>query len=92
MFFGFFILTRILFVASMVFIIGYVFGNFSKSATLTRFARVASILVILLFISANIFMFRAGRWMSDHRYHHHYGWHDRDSLDYNGHDHRPAEK
>lgn len=82
MFFGFFILTRILFVASMVFIIGYVFGNFSKSKTLTRFAKLASILVILLFISANIFMFRVGRWMGNHHYgHHHYGWYDRDSLD-----------
>jgi hypothetical protein len=54
------ILTRILFVACMVFIIGYVFGNFSKNATLRIITKIASMLVIALFIAANIFFFRFG--------------------------------
>ena len=60
MYFGIIILIRILFVVCMVFIIGYVFGNFSKSTTLSNIAKVASILLIVLFISANIFLFRFG--------------------------------
>ncbi|HEV8285686.1 MAG TPA: hypothetical protein VGQ09_15335 [Chitinophagaceae bacterium] len=60
--FAFLILIRILFVASMVFIIGYVFGNFSKNVALTWITRFASILVIVLFIGANIFLFRVGAW------------------------------
>lgn len=58
--FALFIAIRILFIASMVFIIGYVFGNFSKSAALTTITKVASILVIVLFICANVFFFRFG--------------------------------
>jgi len=58
--FAIIILLRILFAASMVFIIGYVFGRFSKSMVLTTFARVASILVIVLFILTNIFLTRFG--------------------------------
>lgn len=54
------ILTRILFAACMVFIIGYVFGNFSKKASLTTITKFAAILVIGLFISANILFFRFG--------------------------------
>ena len=60
--FGIIILTRILFVASMVFIIGYVFGSFSKSVVLTRFTKAAVIVSIVLFIFANIASFRAGGW------------------------------
>jgi hypothetical protein len=55
--FGIIILIRILFAACMVFIIGYVFGNFSKRPTLAAISKVASILAIVLFISANIFFF-----------------------------------
>jgi hypothetical protein len=61
MFFGI-ILSRILFIACMVFILGYVFGNFSKSRTLTRITKVASILAIALFIVGNIFLLRSGGW------------------------------
>lgn len=68
MFFGI-ILIRILFAASMVFIIGYVFGGFSKNATLTAITRVAAILAIVLFISSNILLFRFGAW--NHRGYHH---------------------
>ena len=64
MLFGIIILIRVLFAACMVFIIGYVFGNFSKSAALTTITKVASILAIALFISANIFFFRFGVWHS----------------------------
>ncbi len=60
--FGIIILIRILFAACMVFIIGYVFGNFSKNPALSTIAKVASILAIVLFISANIFFFRFGGW------------------------------
>jgi hypothetical protein len=68
MFFGF-ILTRVVFTACMVFIIGYVFGNFSKNTTLKMMTRVASILVIITFIGTNIFLFHYHGWHrgSDHR-------------------------
>jgi hypothetical protein len=61
MFFGI-ILSRVLFIACMVFILGYVFGNFSKSRTLTRITKVASVLAIALFIVGNIFLLRSGGW------------------------------
>jgi hypothetical protein len=74
------ILTRILFIACMVFIIGYVFGNFSKKRTLTRITKVASILAIILFIGTNIFAFRSAGWRNGERWQ--YGCHDnhRDST------------
>ena len=67
MFFGI-ILSRVLFIACMVFILGYVFGNFSKSRTLTRITKVASILAIALFIVGNIFLLRSGGWRHGNRY------------------------
>jgi len=79
--FGIIILTRILFAACMVFIIGYVFGNFSRNPALTSVTKFAAILAILLFISANIFLFRFGGW-----HHGNYGgrnvcaWHQQDSV------------
>lgn len=56
------ILSRILFVVCMVFILGYVFGNFSKSKTLTRITKVAAVLAIALFIVGNVFMLRGRNW------------------------------
>ncbi len=56
----FFALSRILFAACMVFVIGYIFGGFSKKPVLARFARIASILVIVLFISTGALFFRFG--------------------------------
>ena len=53
------IFLRILFAACMVFIIGYVFGGFSRSATLTTITRVASIVAIVVFIATNVFMVRS---------------------------------
>jgi hypothetical protein len=53
------ILLRILFAACMVFIIGYVFGGFSRNATLTTITRVASIVAIVVFIATNVFMVRS---------------------------------
>jgi hypothetical protein len=81
MFFGIIILIRILFIACMVFIIGYVFGSFSKKQTLATITKVATILVIILFIAANIFAMRwgAGRygcWWDGH----HAGYEQTDSL------------
>ena len=64
MFFGI-IALRILFAACMVFIIGYVFGGFSRSATLTTITKIASILAIVLFIATNVFMVR-GMWRNRH--------------------------
>ena len=58
MFIGLFILIRVMFAASMVFIIGYVFGSFSKNATLRVITKIAAILVIVLFIGTNIIAFR----------------------------------
>lgn len=60
MFFGFLIFARILFVACMVFIIGYIYGPFSKRRSLTIGARIAAIAVIFAFIMMNIFAFRGG--------------------------------
>ncbi len=66
MFIGLLILIRVLFAASMVFIIGYVYGSFSKNTTLKLITKIAAILVIVLFIGANIFtLFAGNRW----RYH-----------------------
>lgn len=78
--FGLIILLRILFAACMVFIIGYVFGGFSRNPTLTVFAKIATILTIVLFIGTNIFFFRARRGMhyNDGRYT--CGWYDKDST------------
>jgi hypothetical protein len=56
------ILIRILFVASMVFVIGYIFGNFSKTKTLATISKVAAILTIVTFIAANGVLMRFGGW------------------------------
>ena len=63
---GIIILSRLLFAASMVFIIGYIFGNFSRKKTLTRLAKIGSIAVIVLFIATNIALFRFGGWRQGH--------------------------
>jgi len=60
--FGIIILTRILFITSMVIVIGYVFGSFSKSVALTRLTKAAVIVSIVLFLFTNIAWFRAGGW------------------------------
>jgi len=57
------------------------FGNFSKNATLTTITKIASILAIVLFISANIFFFRFGGF----RYHNYNqknncSWYQRDTT------------
>ena len=65
-----FIFFRILFIACMVFIIGYVFGPFARNRTLTVITRVAAILAVVLFLSANALFFRFGGWRAGH----HPGW------------------
>ncbi|HEU4553034.1 MAG TPA: hypothetical protein VFS25_09375 [Chitinophaga sp.] len=52
------IFLRVLFVACMVFIIGHVFGSFSKRPALRIITKIAVILTIVLFISGNILFFR----------------------------------
>lgn len=64
---AFLIIIRILFITSMVFIIGYIFGGFSKKPVLTTLSKVAAILVIVLFIATNIFMMRAAFGHGCHR-------------------------
>ena len=65
--FGIIILIRILFAACMVFVIGYVFGNFSKRPALATITKVASILAIVLFISANALSFHFAPWQHNGR-------------------------
>lgn len=60
-----FIGIRILFVACMIFIIGYIFGGFSHKPVLASLSKVAAILVILLFIAVNIF---AVQWRFNRRF------------------------
>ncbi|HTN38932.1 MAG TPA: hypothetical protein VL053_17760 [Arachidicoccus sp.] len=64
--FALLIITRILFIACIVFIIGYIFGGFSKKPVLRTMSRIAAILIIILFISMNVFVGRSGGW--------HNGW------------------
>jgi len=65
----------------MVFVIGYVFGNFSKNATLKTITKIASILAIVLFISANVFLFRIGSWShGDYNGNNNCGWYQRDTT------------
>ena len=71
--FGIIILIRVLFATCMVFIIGYVFGNFSKSTTLTTITKFASILAIVLFITSNVFLIRFGGWRHGN-FNHQYGF------------------
>ncbi|RBL92778.1 hypothetical protein [Chitinophaga flava] len=59
MIFPFLILLRILFAACMVFIIGYIFGGFSRKRVLANISKVAAILVIVLFIGMNVLLMRA---------------------------------
>jgi hypothetical protein len=75
---GLFIL-RILFAACMVFIVGYVFGNFSKSKGLTTITKVSVILAIVLFMSAGILRF-AIRYRGNFNGKHNYGWRQLDTT------------
>jgi hypothetical protein len=62
------IFTRLLFIACMVFILGYVFGPFAGKPVLRTITRVAAILVVILFIVTNVFAMRGFR-----GWHHHEG-------------------
>jgi len=46
----------------MIFIIGYVFGNFSTKPVLRTTTKITAILVIVLFIASNILFFRFAAW------------------------------
>ncbi|OQP52628.1 hypothetical protein A4H97_25225 [Niastella yeongjuensis] len=71
--FPLFILLRVLFIASMVFIIGAIFGNFSQRRTLSVFSKIAAILVIVLFFATTGLSMRFG-WnrYRDYRGQHYY--------------------
>lgn len=56
--FAFIFIIRILFGICMVFIIGHIFGGFSRKPGLAKTAKVAAILSIVLFISLNIILMR----------------------------------
>src|SRR5690606_5511358 len=64
--FVFIILLRVLFVACMVFIIGYIFGSFGTRPALSTLSKVAVILVIVLFGAMNILFVRST--FGSHRY------------------------
>jgi hypothetical protein len=72
MYFAINILIHVLFIACMVFIIGYVFGPFSGKRSLTVITRIAAILVIVLFIAGHFFFMgtrdgsRGCFWHRDH--------------------------
>jgi hypothetical protein len=72
MIFGF-IFLRLLFIACMVFIIGYVFGPFSRNRTLTVITKVSAILALVLFMATSAFFFRfGGGWRGGHQAGGHY--------------------
>jgi high-affinity K+ transport system ATPase subunit B len=77
--FPLFIVLRVLFVASMVFIIGHIFGNFSQRRTLAVFSKIAAILVIVLFFASTALGLRMGgsRAYDHYRGHHYYEHCDR---------------
>ncbi|HEY4288466.1 MAG TPA: hypothetical protein VGN00_15285 [Puia sp.] len=73
MFFATFILIRILLITCMVFVLGYVFGNFSRKPSLTKITRVAAVFLVVSFIAGNALFFR---WSTGGRYGH-FNRHDR---------------
>lgn len=75
------ILMRVLFIASMVFIIGYVFGGFSKKPALVTLTKVAVIVSIVLFIATTALSFRFGGWRRHNNGKYECGWHQQDSVD-----------
>ena len=83
--FAFIIIIRILFAACMVFIIGFVFGSFSKRPVLRTITKIAAILAIVLFIMSNVFLMRfshpgwngrGGCSQDTLEYQRHHGWND----------------
>lgn len=55
------IIIRVLFFTCIVFILGYIFGNFSAYPALKTITRITSVLLVVLFIAGIIFMFRFAR-------------------------------
>ncbi|MGN6354970.1 MAG: hypothetical protein ACTHLB_16380 [Parafilimonas sp.] len=80
MFFGILIVLRVLFIAAMVFIIGYVFGNFSARPVLKTITKVAAILVIVLFLVSNAFFFRFRAWNHNNNTGSYCAWQHADST------------
>ncbi len=74
--FIFVIIIRALFIACMVFILGYVFGGFSKKPALNVITKISAILLIVLFIAMNILFTRA----TFGRFHGRGPWYRCDSL------------
>ena len=69
-----FIVSRVLFIASMVFIVGAVFGNFLQRRNLAVFSKIAAILVIVLFFATTGLAMRFSGWRGyrEHRGHYYY--------------------
>lgn len=74
------ILMRVLFVTSMVFIIGYVFGGFSRRPVLATITKVAVIVSIVMFIATTALSFRFGAWRQQYNGKYECGWHQPDST------------
>ena len=64
-----FILVRLLLIAALVFVIGYVWGNFSKKKSLTTLAKISTILLVVMVIVGNIFAFRFAGWRNGRNHH-----------------------
>jgi len=62
----------------MVFIIGYVFGGFSKKASLRVITKIAAILIIVLFIAVNGLFMRS--YFGNGRFHGRNHWNSCDST------------
>ncbi|WP_315822879.1 hypothetical protein [Paraflavitalea speifideaquila] len=75
------ILMRVLFVASMVFIVGYVFGGFSRKPALVTITKVAVVFSIVLFIATTALSFRFGGWRHRQSGQHACGWYQQDAAD-----------
>jgi hypothetical protein len=64
-----FILVRLLLIAALVFVIGYVFGNFSRKKSLTTLAKISTILLVAMVIIGNVFAFRFAGWRNGRHQH-----------------------
>jgi hypothetical protein len=60
----------------MVFIVGYVFGNFSRSRALTTLTRIGTVLAIVLIFVSSFFALRFRRWNGQGARQHYGCYHD----------------
>lgn len=68
----------------MIFVIGYIFGPFSKKRSLTVISRVAAVFLIVLFIASNAISFRGARGYRYGNWQHECGRWEKDSIEHHG--------